>query len=110
MVYKLEHLGSGGLPNCTQQAALPMDVEEFALAVQNDRYIHISGGRGTNSKQTAVLDTVPDLWLSRPVMNHGRANHAAMVLDKHLYVIGGEAGETLQNSIECRKLDAQSPW
>ena len=43
-------------------------------------------------------------------MNQGRANHAAMVLDKHLYVIGGEAGETLQSSIECRKLDAQSPW
>ena len=96
-VYKLSELEDDHHYVSKRLPSLPRPAKEFALAVSNKRFIHLSGGvwpptrsdEDRPGKLVSTLDTEKEEWFEEPDLNYSRKNHSSVFLAGKLYVMGG---------------------
>ena len=76
-----------------------IDGKDFAVTSLNE-LLYVTGGEDSWC-QTRVYNPVLAEWKEVARMKTGRAAHCAVVLQKHIYVIGGHNGTICHNSVEC---------
>ena len=76
-----------------------IDSKDFVVTSLSE-LLYITGGENSWC-QTRVYNPVLAEWKKVAQMKTGRAAHCAVVLQKHIYVIGGHNGTTCHNSVEC---------
>ena len=98
-VYKLSELVDDHHYVSRRLPSLPRPAQEFALAVSNNRFIHLSGGvcdspqtmsdKEWPGKLVSSFDTEKEEWFEEPDLNYSRDNHSSVFLAGKLYVMGG---------------------
>lgn len=80
---------------------------EFEIRVGRDcsvtaynEQLYIVGGSSDDSKGGKVFNPALGTWKRMAPMNIGRAGHCAVLLQKHIYAIGGHNNESCQKSVE----------
>ena len=80
---------------------------EFEIRVGRDcsvtaynEQLYIVGGSSDDSKGVKVFNPALGTWKRMAPMNIGRAGHCAVLLQKHIYAIGGHNNESCQKSVE----------
>ena len=73
--------------------------KDFVVTSLNE-LLYVTGGEDSWC-QTRVYNPVLADFKEVAPMKTGRAAHCAVVLQKHIYVIGGHNGTTCHNSVEC---------
>ena len=99
----------------TQLPSLAMVANNFSLAVQNRRYVCISGGINDNLnqplKKVTILDTVNHRETDLPDLNQERFCHSSIVLADSLFVFGGMINSSeYSETIECLTLQSNKAW
>ena len=80
---------------------------EYGILVGHDcsvtaynEQLYIVGGSSDDSKGVKVFNPALGTWKRMAPMNIGRAGHCAVLLQKHIYAIGGHNNESCQKSVE----------
>ena len=107
---------SSDSPTITTIATLDRLIEGFALAVEESRFIFMSGGNSGNanepSEKVQRLDAKTGLVEEMPTLIQARYNHGSIVTDGILVVLGGCINASLDKSrlIEILNLATKQAW
>ena len=73
---------------------------DYSVTCFNEE-LYVIGGQGSWN-DVKIYNPVLDKWKTAASMETGRADHSAVVLQEHIYVIAGhDASEVCLNSVEC---------
>ena len=76
-----------------------LNVKSCSVTCFNEKLYVIGGMACWNDNK--IYDPVLDEWKTAASMETGHANHSAVVLQEHIYVIAGHDASDCQNSVEC---------
>ena len=88
-------------PNQIKWSTLDMKmVSKNSTVTSFNEELYVIGGRDT-WRDVRIYDPVFNKWRQGASMETSRAEHNAVVLQKHIYVIAGHNGEVCQSSADC---------
>ena len=66
----------------------------FLIAVDCRRYLYLTGGvftlfKNESSDMASMLDILTLKETALPALNHARRSHSSLILNRHLFVVGG---------------------
>ncbi|XP_078365197.1 kelch-like protein 24 [Oculina patagonica] len=78
---------------------ITLNLRDFSVTCFNEE-LYVIGGEGS-WHDVQIFNPVRDEWRQAAPMESRRADHSAVVLQDHIYVIAGHNGEVCLNSVEC---------